>query len=290
MQHEMFKLLFAKKQTLLTIARKSLRLISYLISICLLLLTSVFTFAEPICSVLFYNPESNIQNFASLKTGMDRYLKKSGAYRFQPFFDRFIFENQFKDNMDVLCILSSWHYKIIKNEYGLKPVLVGVIDGKTTQKKILSCKKNISNIKMLKGARIASAGSDDYTRNLLIEMLGKGNKELVDSFQLLGVPKDIDALISVGFGLAEAALTTENSLEMLSSINLRLHKKLITLASSEDILLPVVAVPKNCNPQVIKLSVLLKGMATTKEGNKGISILGLDEWKKLEEKDRQLLK
>ena len=178
----------------------------------------------------------------------------------------------------------------MKKETNIKPVLVGVIDGKTTQKKVLSSKKVINDIKMLKGARIASAGSDEYTGNLLKQMLGKENEKLVDSFQLLVVPKDIDALISVGFGLADAALTTENSLDMLSSINPRLKGKLATVASSKEILLPIVAIHEGLTPDIVKLLVALKNMPDSEDGNRGMQILGLDGWKKLDEHDEELLK
>ncbi|MGR3218374.1 MAG: hypothetical protein ACUZ8H_00970, partial [Candidatus Anammoxibacter sp.] len=198
---------------------KSIVLILFCASIFFPLLTETSTvYADHICTAYFYNPESNVDNFASLKSVMDLYLKKSGNCRFQPFIDKEIFEKQFKGNQDALAVLSSWHYNCLKKETNIKPILVGVIDGKSTQKKVLSSKKSINNIKMLEGARIASAGSEEYTGNLLKQMFGKENEKLVDSFQLLVVPKDIDALISVGFGLADAALTTENSLDMLSSI------------------------------------------------------------------------
>src|SRR4030067_2322614 len=38
-------------------------------------------------TVYFYNPESNVDNFASLKTRLDVYLKNTGPYQFQPFCD-----------------------------------------------------------------------------------------------------------------------------------------------------------------------------------------------------------
>ncbi|MGR3319467.1 MAG: PhnD/SsuA/transferrin family substrate-binding protein [Candidatus Anammoxibacter sp.] len=252
--------------------------------------SSVYASPDHICAAYFYNPESNVDNFASLKSTMDQYFKKSGNCRFQPFVNKEVFEKQFRGNQNALVIISSWHFNCLKKENGIKPVLVGVIDGKTTQKKILSAKKNISDVKMLEGARIASAGSDEYTRNLLKQMLGRENEKLVDSFQLLVVPKDIDALISVGFGLADAALTTENSLDMLSSINPRLRGKLVTVASSKEILLPIIAIHEGLTPDIVKLLVALRNMPDSKEGNKGMQILGLDGWKRFDEQDKELLK
>ncbi|MGR3179757.1 MAG: hypothetical protein ACUZ8E_17090 [Candidatus Anammoxibacter sp.] len=67
---------------------KSLVLILFCASIFFPLLTetsSVYAGPDHICAAYFYNPESNVDNFASLKSIMDQYLKKSGDCRFQLF-------------------------------------------------------------------------------------------------------------------------------------------------------------------------------------------------------------
>lgn len=240
-------------------------------------------------TVYFYNPESNVDNFASLKTKLDVYLKNLGPYLFQPFCDRNTFESTIRGKHDCVCILSSWHYKELRKHFPLKPVLVGTVDGKSIQKKILSAKNNTRNPGMLKGVSIASAGSEEYTRKLLTAMLGKDSAPLVDTFQILSVPKDIDALISIGFGLVQAALTTESSVSMLPSINQCLYKKLTVLAESEESLLPIVAIPETQDAGVDKLLEIVEGMRISDEGKRCIRMFGLDGWKKLDEKERELL-
>ncbi len=240
-------------------------------------------------TVYFYNPESNVDNFASLKTRMDMYLKNLGPYQFQPFCDRNIFETTIRGKHDCVFILSSWHYKELKESLPIKPVFVGIADGESVQKKVLSSKNTIKSIGMLKGASIASAGSKEYTRKLLTMMLGKDNTRLVGTFQILSVPKDIDALISIGFGLVQAALTTEYSISLLPSINECLCKKLTILAKSEESLLPIVAIPEIHDPEVVKLLEIVETMQKTTEGKNCIRMFGLDGWRKLEGKDLELL-
>lgn len=242
------------------------------------------------CTVYFYNPESNVDNFASLKTRLDIYLKNLGPYQFQPFCDRNTFETTIRGKHDCIFILSSWHYKELKKFFPMKPVMVSTAGGKPIQKKILSAKNTVNNPRMLKGAAIASSGSEEYTRKLLASMLGKDNAWLVDTFQILSVPKDIDALISIGFGLVQAALTTEYSVSMLPSINQRLCKKLTVLAKSEESLLPIVAIPEVHDPEVSKLLEIVENMGRTTEGKNCIQMFGLDGWKKLDEKDWELLR
>lgn len=240
-------------------------------------------------TVYFYNPESNVDNFASLKTRLDTYFKDFGLYKFQPFSDRGTFEKIIQEKQDGILLLSSWHYKILREKLPIKPVLVGVIDGKTTQLKVLSSKKKVNNLETLKDCTVASAGSDDYTRNLLRLMFSEDKKHLVDSFQILSVPKEIDALISVGFGLAEVALTTESSIDMLLSINPGLYKKLTILAKSRETLLPIVAVLKVHDPDADKLLEIVENMGKTPDGEKSIRMLGLDGWKVVGEKEMVLL-
>lgn len=247
-------------------------------------------FGESQYTIYFYNPESNVDNFASLKTRLDLYLKTLGPYQFQPFCDRNTFETNIQGKQDCVLILSSWYYKELMAFFPIKPIFVGVVDNESTQKKVLISKKDINNLKMLKGVSIASAGSKEYTNKFLKLMLGKEHAWLVDTFQILSVPKDIDALISVGFGLVQAALTTEYSISKLSSINQGLYQKLTILAKSDDSLLPIVAVPKTHNSKVSKLLEVVENMGKTVEGKKDIQILGIDSWKRLDENDWKLLR
>jgi len=48
-------------------------------------------------TIYFYNPETNINNFATLKTAFDTYLVNHGGYYFQPFDSRENFEAVIKE-------------------------------------------------------------------------------------------------------------------------------------------------------------------------------------------------
>ena len=142
--------------------------------------------------------------------------------------------------------MSSWHYRQLKREFpiDMEAKLVGVSKGKATYEKILTTKNNIINIDLLKGKIVASSGNEDYTKNILMQMHGEGKRNIVDSMKILTVPKDIDALMAVGYGMADSALTTENSLAKLAAINPKQYGFLRSLSKSEEILLPIIAAPK----------------------------------------------
>jgi len=92
--------------------------------------------------IYFYNPETNINNFATLKTAFDTYLVNHGGYYFQPFDLRENFESVIKEKKGDVFLLSSWHLKALQQKnIPLKIALVGTSKGNTMQRKVLSTKK-----------------------------------------------------------------------------------------------------------------------------------------------------
>jgi hypothetical protein len=256
----------------------------------LFLLPSLLTaFAGYKYTIYFYNPETNINNFASLKKEFDTYLATFGDYQLQPFSERETFEKVIVGKKDGVFLVSSWHYKKLRENISVEPVLVAVFKNKTTYKRILSVKKNLTTISSLRGINVASASSEDYTKNILRSMLGKDNEGIVDSMKILTVPKDIDALLSVGFGVAGAALTTENSLTKLAMINQKQYEMLKQMAVSEEILLPILAIHKPVDNDNMKLIKIMKEMDALPGGKNKLNMLGLDRWKELGELEKKSL-
>jgi hypothetical protein len=228
----------------------------------------------PIC---FYSSETNINNFKSLKMEFDSYLAKFGAYEFQPFDNRETFEKHIKDQKKVVVIVSGWHYSKIHNQYSLMPLLVGVLNGKNSQKRILlSGEKTPDTDAAMKGT-IASSSNIEYTKAIIREMLVK--KEAADSLRILTVPKDVDALMSVGFDMAKAALTTEAAFNTLKTLDPILYKKLKILSEGKESLLPILAAPKDFAPEAEKIVNILKNMSNDSAGMNIIKMLDLDGFK-----------
>jgi len=67
-------------------------------------------------TIYFYNPETNINNFATLKTAFDTYLVNHGGYYFQPFDSRENFEAVIKEKKGDIYLLSSWHLKALQQK------------------------------------------------------------------------------------------------------------------------------------------------------------------------------
>jgi hypothetical protein len=235
-------------------------------------------------TIFFYNPETSVDNFATLKTEFDTYLAGQGGYTFQPFSDRATFENMLLGRPQGLFLLSSWHYSQLSAKIPLEPVLVGMAKGEFLQRKVLTT-RDAADPEGLRGATVAGAGTEDYLRNLLRQMLGPDSEALVNSMKLLTVPKDLDALLAVGFGMAKAAVSSEGSLSKLAMVNPMQKAQLKTLAASDKSFLLVAAVPKQAQTQEALLIKAVESMPKQPAGEKNLRLLGLDGWKRFDTLD-----
>ena len=243
----------------------------------------VISFGEGKIKIYFYSSEANINNFKSLKMEFDRYLSKLGPYEFQPFSSRDVFEKQVKGKENCLLLLSSWHYRHIHKKYALTPALTGMRNGKKYQRKILVTGEKSADIEAKLGL-VASASSLQYTTSALRKMMQE--KHAQTSFKVLTVPKDIDALMSVGFGMAKLAFASENAFDELKGVNPRLCNKMKVLAEGEETLRLVLALPQSFKENSRKTIDVIKNMPMDSDGKRRIRMLGLDGWQELNSSDR----
>jgi len=244
---------------------------------------------DTVSTVYFYSPETNINNYSLLKAEFDSYLSQYGRYQFQPFSKRSDFERFVSRERQGVFLVSSWHFRKLRDMTPLDPILVASLKEQSTQKRVLSAKKRTRDLARLKGKRIATAGSSTYTKTLLRGMIGEAQAELLDSFKILVVPKDIDALMAVTFGMAKAALTTESSLAKLRRINPKQCALLHQLATSRGSLLPIVAAPEAPSDDLRGLLSVIESMGNRSEGAKRLKMLGFDRLRKLKESERRIL-
>lgn len=229
-------------------------------------------------TIFFYNPETNIDNFATLKTEFESYLSNQGNYQFQPFDDKKNFEETLNKKGNIY-LLSSWHFDALQQQkIPLQIALIGTFKGNSTQRKTLSAKKDIIDFSMLKNATIAGAGSEFYIRSILQQIGGEKYQELADKIKIQTVPKDIDALLAVGFGVANAAISAESSLKKLETINPNLYKQLHNLGYSEKSYLLVAATLEKPGKDEAKLLEILYNMSAKETSQKSLNFLGLDGW------------
>lgn len=245
----------------------------------LLLITSVPTFAEKLTSVYFYNPEINISRNSTLKQKLDNFLTQQGNYQFQPVTDSKIFSQLTQTQPQSVFIMSSWLFQTLINKSELTARLVGVKNKTPYFKKLLVIHQDHQQTDTA-NLIIASTGAPSYSRSVLQNILESSyaNSGSIKASQILHVPKDLDALLSVGFGMAQAALSTEDSLNQLKRFYSNQHKKLSILGSSAPLMRALVVTPKAASPQVNQLVETLEHMEQHQAGKLSLSLIGLDRW------------
>ncbi len=239
--------------------------------------------------VYFHNTETSINNFSALKTSFDTFLKNHTPHTFQPIKKKETFEQKIlSTDTGSLFILSSWHFKELnRKQYTLQPVLIGSSNGRHTQSVLLLSK--LKSIQALKSKTIATSGTIDYATNILSKIVGKENQHLLNSIQILKVPKDIDALLSVGFGVADAAISTQDNFDQLFYFNRKQFEKLRPLGEAQDRIRILVAAKPSQVSSLQTTIAALKEMGQTPGLNKPLKLLGLDNFIQVEENVSKLL-
>ncbi len=233
-------------------------------------------------TIYFYNPEINITRNAILKSAFDLYLKTQGTYRFQPVDNKETFEALIESEDSAVFMMSNWHYlKLIKTQLNQTSVLGlrGTKNGSDIYHKILVGTELNLNISTMS---LASSGSEEYSRSILKDIYSLPHNE-PSELNILTVPKDIDALMAVGFGLADAALTTKSSLAKLSTLYKNQYQQLHILGESQPLKRLAVVFKQVAPQEYQKIRSILKQMTQNKKGRRGLNMLGLDDWQLVNE-------
>lgn len=251
----------------------------------LLLFLPTLSSAEDVRNLYFYSNESTVSSYKTLKAEFDTYLKHQGNYHFQPFDDQATFETFVKGKQDGLFVVSHWHYEHLNAEQRLVPLLVGTHAGKTAVRRVLVGPRGTDSTD-LQGV-VATAFTPEAGRNMLTQILGA---QQAQALELLQVPKDIDALMSVGFGMADYALSTEEGLAHVAKLNPSFQAQMGITAQGEKTLLLIAAAPASVGTKAQTLANIVQNMGKTPDGKQGMRMLGLDDWQKPSKAEMQLLR
>jgi len=232
-----------------------------IIFVLLLFLVSLFADTK---KVYFYTPQSNINNFKSLKVSFDAYLQKFGDYEFQAFSDKKSFENYLKDS-NIIVILSSWHYMQIAKKYAIDAELVAEKKDSITDTKVL-----IGKIGTPIDGVVTSAYDYEYTHKILDTITSKSPLTVVK------VPKEIDALMSVGFEMSQFALVSQDSFRTLQKNNAFLAKDLKIFKESKASYRMLIASKKRNHKKENIISIFTK-MDKDDDGKKILKLLDVDK-------------
>ncbi|KPA09648.1 hypothetical protein MHK_010149 [Candidatus Magnetomorum sp. HK-1] len=241
-----------------------------------------FSHAKTCDEIYIYNSDTNINNYKQLKIEFDRFFGRIGNYTFQPFDDKNIFEKQLKEKKFCMLILSSWYFQNLQEKLSLTPILIAHRKGVDTQQVVLITKVTPgNNKKVIPKGNLASCMSNVHSKALLKKILIDSNYD--NNLILLRVPKDIDALMAVGFGMSTYALSTFHSFNMLSIINPPLYHKLTSIGKKVESPLMICAFLYNKKHN--KLIDAFVNIDKIPEGKNSIKMLGIDGFKMYQKKE-----
>lgn len=242
---------------------------------------------EPRTKIYFYNPEINTARNLVLKNTWDNYLHNVGPYEFQPVDNEDDFKQLIHDQQQAAFIMAEWFYASLLDSKvpGLEFAFQGRKRSQDTYRKILISNKNVLDLKKV---TIASSGSVSRAREILQSIYPELTVKDLKRLNILVVPKDIDALMAVGYGLAEMALATEVGLSKMALLNQNLFDDMVVMKQSKPFKRSVLVFKSKDTLLKLNLAKAIVSMPQQSEGIEALSLLGLDEWQVSDEMSSEL--
>jgi len=242
--------------------------------ICWLTIAAITLTATPrnVVTVYFFNPESSVDNFRTLKIAFDSYLSKHGKIYFQPFLDSEVFEQAALTQKSGVAIMSHGEYVRFKKKYGLYAQLMGTIEEEVSQKHYLI---SVPQSDEYRRHVISSASQPSFARRILRGF----SRSQIRNADLLTVPKELDAVLSVVFGMSDGAIATKRTLDIVREIHPEEFETLVVEESPVKTKLSVVVLFGD--PKQYNVSDILAQMAESESGRRVLRLLGLDGWHEL---------
>lgn len=237
--------------------------------------------SNPRTKIYFYNPEINTARNLVLKNTWDSYLHEKGLFEFQPVENGEDFSKLVHQEANAAFIMADWLYAELfpsskRDKQAIQLAFHGLKNGEDTYRKILVSNKGALDFEKV---TIACSGSKARAREVIQSIYPELSSEQLETLKILLVPKDIDALMAVGYGLAEMALSTEVSLSKMSLLNNNLYKDMIVLKESRPLRRSVLIFKSTNNALKASLKNVLLSMKKHPKGEQAMILLGLDDWK-----------
>lgn len=222
------------------------------------------------------SPGSQERSLQLLTLDFKEYLTQYGEYSFQSFNQEKNLVKQVEKNPQAIILLPVENYRQLFKKYQLKILSIGTIKGIVTHQYILVARQGITKESMQ--GTVAMPYSELQGKKILRSLLGKSQAGILE---VLTVPKGIDGLMSVGFGMADLALLDLGVFEQVAKVNHRLIALLKQLIISKEQFNTVVSVPYSKSKQNSdRLNFALSEMHKTAQGQRLLKFLKLDGWNK----------
>lgn len=226
----------------------------------------------------FFSPDFGPGNLSGLTEAAEDYFKDADAdVGFQPFARIEDFEREFAVRKPAFVVVPERVAVARCLRAQLHPLAFPVRGERSFGRRSLMARAGIDSVTALTNGSVAATlpAGDETIRSAAISKL----KHDVPGIRIIPVPKDVDALLAVGFGQVDAAFVSSTQFDQLAKINPRLTNDLHELGYSEEIPFPMVYATEFATQQnVDNLRALMHTVNDTESGKRLSALLGYDGW------------
>jgi hypothetical protein len=258
--------------------------------LCLLILMPPSLVASELKTLYFYNPEVSATRNTVLKGSFDKYLLSEGEFQLQPVEEKRLFDQLlFSGRADALLMSSQHFEQLVADNPELNKRYHAALQGKKgdsdSYTKLLVSKFSAPDLKV---STLASSRGRDFSLAMIAEMLPSVATKSIEQVSLLEVPKDIDALMSVGFDLADLALATDDSFATLSALYNEQYPKLHVIGRSRPLKRMILVLPRHRQGELSAIETTVRSMPEKSLGKRVMKLIGLDSWQVISDKNKYM--
>jgi len=227
----------------------------------------------------FYSPQVGPDNLSLLKQTADAYFRESGmTVRFQSFVRFEDLETEASQRRPQFLLVPRWVFTTRCLDPLLTPLARPIRNGRMNDRRALMAGRSITRTEQLDGGAIAAtvpATGDNAGEAGALARFRSDHPNV----RVIPVPKDVDALLAVGFGQVDAAFVSLAQFDMLSRVNPAVTAGLHEIGYSDETPFPQVYATSAASPDVAKrMEAVLEGTVHSETGRRLSNLLGFDQW------------
>lgn len=229
-------------------------------------------------TIVLYDPSTNHQAVDQILRWFNRYLAASlPGHEFAVVTKPEVFRKLLDQKSTAYAMVSSSLLEL-DHGVGLSPMLVPTSEGAQTFRKVL-VDLGEGSAKDLAGKRIATVLAAGEPESGLRKVLEAGGVTVKGAL-ILRLSKDLDALLAINFGQAQAALVAESSLGVFRKMSPATAGKMRVLWKSEPIMRPPLCAVEGRQTEAQReaLRQAILRMSQSEQGRKAMLSLGFDGW------------
>jgi ABC-type amino acid transport substrate-binding protein len=230
------------------------------------LMFSVLNASAESFNVIYFDPDGNMMKIADILSEGKKFLASVDTnVHFIVIGNINVLESEIEKLRPQMMIVNSLYYLDNRDKFQFQPQFIfeREKDCRYT-KKLVQIGNSIRSTDDLKNKVIACSGGKTSANRILAQNF--------DVAKVLAVPNDIDAILAVKFGQADAALTTDTSIGAFGAISPADYDQVKVIASSREIFLPV-GVGTKFTKDTVEFNRIIKAFQEIRNSKQGLLFL-----------------